>query len=72
MSNSRAKEYTNQFDTLVTFELTNALIEEYLIEVNGVSVALPVDSELLEDINAAIDVLKEDGTLDALVAKWFE
>ncbi len=67
-----AKEYTNQFDTLVTFELTNELIEEYLIEVNGVSVALPVDSELLEDINAAIDVLKEDGTLDALVAKWFE
>jgi arginine/lysine/histidine transporter system substrate-binding protein len=66
-----AKEYVNQFDTLTTFELSNDLIESYLIEVNGVSVALPVDSELLEQVNAAIATLKENGTLAALVAKWF-
>ncbi len=66
-----AKEYVNQFDTLTTFELTNELIESYLIEVNGVSVALPVGSDLLDEVNAAIATLKENGTLDALVAKWF-
>lgn len=66
-----AKEYVDQFDTLVTFELTNDEIEQYLIEVNGVSVALPVDSELLDDINNAIATLKENGTLQTLVDKWF-
>lgn len=66
-----AKEYVNQFDTLTTFELSNDLIEAYLIEVNGVSVALPVDSELLDQVNAAIATLKENGTLAALVDKWF-
>lgn len=66
-----AKEYVSQFDTLSTFELTNDVIAEYLVEVNGVSVALPVDSELLDDINKAIATLKENGTLQALVDKWF-
>ncbi len=67
-----AKEYVNQFDTLMTFELTNQEIQKYLIEVNGVSVALPNDSKLLDDINKAIDVLKENGTLQQLVDKWFK
>ncbi len=67
-----AKEYVNQFDTLMTFELTNDVIEQYLIEVNGVSVALPKNSQLLEEVNAAIAVLKENGTLQALVDKWFK
>lgn len=67
-----AKEYVEQFDTLMTFELTNQEIQEYLIEVNGVSVALPTNSELLDDINKAIDVLKENGTLQQLVDKWFK
>lgn len=67
-----AKEYVEQFDTLMTFELTNQEIQEYLIEVNGVSVALPNNSELLDDINKAIDVLKENGTLQQLVDKWFK
>jgi ABC-type amino acid transport substrate-binding protein len=66
-----AKEYAEQFDTLTAFELTNKVIAEYLIEVNGVTVALPTDSELLEDINKAIVVLKENGTLQTLVDKWF-
>lgn len=66
-----AKEYAEQFDTLSTFELTNEVIETYLVEVNGVTVALPTNSDLLEDINKAIATLKENGTLQSLVDKWF-
>lgn len=67
-----AKEYVAQFDTLSTFELTNEVIAQYLIEVNGVAVALSKNSKLLEQVNQAIATLKANGTLQTLVDKWFK
>ena len=40
---------------------------------NGVGVGLrKQDDELEQKLNAAIGEMKKDGTLDALIAKWFE
>ena len=38
----------------------------------GNAIALPKNSELLESFNEALIALKENGTLEALVAKWFD
>ncbi|HHY50043.1 MAG TPA: transporter substrate-binding domain-containing protein [Alphaproteobacteria bacterium] len=40
---------------------------------NGVGIGLrKQDDELEAKLNAAIDAMKKDGSLDALIAKWFE
>lgn len=66
-----AKEYVKQFDNLATFELTNDVIQKYLIEVDGISVALPKNSQLLDKVNQALDNLEANGTLGQLIDKWF-
>ncbi len=48
------------------------LIDESLDGIYGSAIAFPKDSELVDDVNQALATLKENGTLDALIAKWFE
>ena len=60
-----------EFDSFYAFELTNETIQAYLIEVDGISIALPKDSQLLDQVNAAIDALETNGTLQQLIDKWF-
>jgi polar amino acid transport system substrate-binding protein len=66
-----AKEYVKEFESFYAFELTNETIQAYLIEVDGISIALPKDSQLLDQVNAAIDALETNGTLQQLIDKWF-
>lgn len=62
-----ADEYIASYPQMTTFELQN----EKFTNMSYNAVALPLDSELLDDVNAAIAALKADGQLDALIAKWF-
>lgn len=62
-----AQEYLHEYPELIMFELE----EESLEEIAGNSIALPKNSELLEEVNQILDELKADGTLDALIDKWF-
>lgn len=63
-----AQQYFEEYPQLTLFELNEPSLEELA----GNSIALPKDSELLEDVNQIIQELKEDGTLDALIKKWFD
>jgi polar amino acid transport system substrate-binding protein len=50
-----------------------AFIGDDVLIGNGVGVGLrKADDELEAKLNAAIDAAKADGTVDALIAKWFE
>lgn len=51
---------------------SKVLIDKSLDGIYGSATAFPKDSELVDDVNAALNTLKEDGTLGALIAKWFE
>lgn len=62
------EEFLVNYDGLVLFEFES----EAIAPLNGVSVAMPLDTEMEDEVNAAISKLKEDGTIDALVAKYFE
>lgn len=66
-----AREYVLEFPVLTTFELSHPEVTKYIEEVAGVSVALPRGSEWTTKVNDAIAALIEDGTIDALVKKWF-
>jgi arginine/lysine/histidine transporter system substrate-binding protein len=66
-----AREYVLEFPALTTFELSHPEVTKYIEEVAGVSVALPRNSEWTARVNAAIQELIDDGTLDALIKKWF-
>ncbi|KUP08123.1 ABC transporter substrate-binding protein [Bacillus coahuilensis p1.1.43] len=41
-------------------------------ELAGSAIAFPKGSELVEDFNKVLAEMKEDGTMDELVKKWFE
>lgn len=62
-----AKEYLNQYPELMMFELNLDALDNLI----GNAIALPQDSKDLDTINQAIEELKADGTLEALVNKWF-
>ncbi len=66
-----AREYVLEFPDLTTFELSHPEVTKYIEEVAGVSVALPRGSEWTEKVNEAIEALIADGTMDALIKKWF-
>lgn len=66
-----AREYVLEFPSLKTFELSHPEVTKYVEEVAGVSVALPRNSEWTTKVNEAIAELIADGTMDALIAKWF-
>ena len=66
-----AREYVLEFPVLTTFELSHPEVTKYIEEVSGVSVALPRGSEWTEKVNEAIEALIADGTMDALIKKWF-
>lgn len=58
------KENDNLSDVLFTKEPKNTE--------SGNAIAFPKGSELTSEFNGAIQKLKDDGTIDKLVAKWFE
>jgi arginine/lysine/histidine transporter system substrate-binding protein len=66
-----AREYVLEFPVLTTFELSHPEVTKYIEEVSGVSVALPRGSEWTSKVNEAIEALIADGTMDALIKKWF-
>jgi ABC-type amino acid transport substrate-binding protein len=66
-----AREYVLEFPVLTTFELSHPEVTKYIEEVAGVSVALPRGSEWTSKVNEAIEALIADGTMDALIKKWF-
>lgn len=63
-----AQEFMANYDELISFEF----VSQDVIPLNGVSVAMPMDSNLEEKVNAAIDKLIENKTIDALVEKYFK
>lgn len=66
-----AREFVSEFPVLTTFELSHPEVTKYMEEVAGVSVALPRGSEWTAKVNEAIEALIADGTMDALIKKWF-
>lgn len=63
-----AKEFMANYEELVSFEF----ISDQVVPLNGISVAMPMDSDLEEKVNAAIDVLIENKTIETLVQKYFK
>lgn len=63
IDNEPAKSFVNAREDLVILE-TEYIVEEYAIAVSK------ENTELLEDINAAIDALIADGTIDKILAKY--
>ncbi len=65
------------FDAPVVSYAVNQRYQNELLLVEPVEgrdpygIALPADSELLEDVNAAVIEIGRDGTLDALLVEWF-
>ncbi|NLC05401.1 MAG: amino acid ABC transporter substrate-binding protein [Erysipelothrix sp.] len=64
---SVASEFIANYDNLTSFEF----ISDEIVALNGVSVALPLDSTLEEKVNGAIEKLKADGVIDSLIDKYF-
>ena len=62
-----AQEFKANYDELISFEF----VSEAIVPLNGVSVAMPLDSDLLEKVNSVIEKLTKDGTLDSLANKYF-
>lgn len=63
-----AQEFMENYNELVSFEF----VSDEIIPLNGVSVAMPMNSELEEKVNAAIDKLLENKTMKALIDKYFK
>ncbi len=55
----------------VNTNLTKVGFESYLDDTVGNAIALPKGSEYLTQVNEALATLIENGTVDALIAKWF-
>lgn len=56
----------------VNTDLSKVGFESYLDDTSGNAIAITKGSEYLDSINTAIVSLQEDGTIDTLIAKWFE
>lgn len=63
-----AQEFMENYNELVSFEF----VSDEIIPLNGVSVAMPINSDLEEKVNAAIDKLLENKTIEALIDKYFK
>lgn len=63
-----AQEFMENYNELVSFEF----VSDEIIPLNGVSVAMPMNSELEEKVNAAIDKLLENKTIEVLIDKYFK
>lgn len=62
-----ANQYFEEYPQLTLFELNEPSLEKLA----GNAIALPNDSPLLDEVNQIISELKEDGSLDDLIKKWF-
>ncbi|MBN2849579.1 MAG: transporter substrate-binding domain-containing protein, partial [Erysipelotrichaceae bacterium] len=62
-----ADQYIASYTQLTTFELQN----QNFSDISYNAVALPLGSELTDEVNAAIATLKASGKIDELIAKWF-
>ena len=51
---------------------SKVLIDESLDGIYGSAMAFPKDSDLVSQVNDALATLKENGTVDELITKWFE
>lgn len=71
MEGVTAREFVSEFPTLTTFELQHSEVDKFVESIQGVAVALPRNSVWTQRVNEAITAMKNDGTLAALVAKWF-
>lgn len=60
-----AKGYLEKNEELTSFLLPHT-------EEAGSAIAFPKGSELLEPFNEVLNQMKEDGTLDELILKWFD
>lgn len=67
LDKSVADEYISSYAQLATFELQN----QNFSDISYNAVALPLGSELTDEVNAAIATLKASGKIDELIAKWF-
>ena len=47
------------------------LVDSDLDQMYGNAIAFPKDSEWVDDVNKALETLIENGTLEALIDKWF-
>jgi len=62
-----AAEFVVAYPELSSFTLQHTS----LAAINGIGVAMPEGSDLKEDVNKAIAEMKADGSLQALIDKWF-
>ena len=60
-------EFMTQYPELTSFPLNYA----GLASISGIGVLMPTGSEWVSKVNAAIEAMKADGSLQALVDKWF-
>lgn len=60
-------EFVTQYPQLTSFPLNY----EGLDAISGIGVAMPTGSEWVEKVNTAIEAMKADGSLQALIDKWF-
>jgi len=62
-----AQEFVAQYPALFAFEFK----DEDAVAISGNAIALPKNSTLLDAVNAALLKLKENGTINQLIEKWF-
>lgn len=60
-------EFVTQYPQLASFPLNYAALES----ISGIGVVMPTGSQWVSKVNAAIEDMKADGSLDAMIAKWF-
>lgn len=60
-------EFVTQYPQLASFPLNYAGLDA----ISGIGVAMPTGSEWVAKVNTAIEAMKSDGSLQALIDKWF-
>ncbi len=60
-------EFVTQYPQLASFPLNYAGLDA----ISGIGVAMPTGSEWVAKVNTAIEAMKTDGSLQALIDKWF-
>jgi len=60
-------EFVTQYPQLASFPLNFAGLDS----ISGIGVVMPTGSEWVSKVNAAIEDMQKDGSLDAMIAEWF-
>ena len=60
-------EFITQYPQLASYPLAYPGLDA----ISGIGVVMPTGSEWVAKVNTAIEAMQKDGSLDALIAKWF-